>query len=94
MKQTITNAASNIQLAAISAGSSNKYMTDMIAWGVGGIGAMVALYGLAEFFQGGSSQDATRKTTGLWIMAAGIVFIAMGGAVAVFFGNPPKAPTK
>lgn len=94
MKQTIANAATNIQLAAISAESSNKYMTDMIAWGVGGIGAMVALYGLAEFFQGGSSQDASRKTTGLWIIGAGIVFIAMGGAVGLFFGNPPKAPTK
>lgn len=93
IKQTISNAATNIQLATISSDSANKYMTSMMAWGLGGIGAMVALYGLFEFFQGGTSQDSSRKTAGMWTMGAGLVLIAIGGVVAIFFGNPPKAPT-
>jgi len=66
---------------------------DFLAWGVGAIGVLIALFGLVTLGIGFSGDNASEKQKGIFAIVGGIIVIAAGVLIGTVAGDLISAPS-
>ena len=76
-----------MQITAILEG-----LSDLLAWGIGGIGAFLAIFGIVNLGIGISGDNPSDKQKGVLGIVGGIILIGVGVAIPGLIALIPSPP--